>query len=236
MSDDEHAAAAGPGRPDRPDGPDAVLPGPQDPEVATALARTQADLAAHAARTPPMPPGLLADIDRALAAERSRTTSPGAPGIPTPPPPRRRRGRVLAALAAAAAVAAVVAAVIAAVVPGRTADPPAPSAAPTAPTAPTPSDMPVLAGGDGPAALRAGLGRSDYGPLADPDRLAGCLAAHGVPAGVRPVGARQVVVDGRPGVLLVLPTGIAARFRLLAVGPDCAAGVPLTLSDTLVGR
>ncbi|HSK58321.1 MAG TPA: hypothetical protein VK935_04630, partial [Actinomycetospora sp.] len=76
----------------------------------------------------------------------------------------------------------------------------------------------------------------DYGPLATPGRLAGCLAAHGVHAGVRPVGARQVVVDGRPGVLLVLPTGTAARFRLLAVGPDCAAGAPFTLSDTSVGR
>jgi hypothetical protein len=44
------------------------------------------------------------------------------------------------------------------------------------------------------------------------------------------------VVDGRAGVLLVLPTGVAARFRLLVVGPDCAPGSPLTVSDTLVGR
>jgi hypothetical protein len=112
--------------------------------------------------------------------------------------------------------------------------PPAPSAAPAPPV--TVPDVPVLAGGDGPAALRAGLGSTDYGPLAAPGRLAGCLAAHGVPPGVRPVGGRQVVVDGRPGVLLVLPTGTAARFRLLAVGPACAAGAPFTLSDTLVGR
>jgi hypothetical protein len=45
-----------------------------------------------------------------------------------------------------------------------------------------------------------------------------------------------VVVDGREGVLLVLPTGVAARFRLLVVEPGCAAGSPLTVSDALVGR
>ncbi|WP_433031663.1 hypothetical protein [Actinomycetospora sp. CA-053990] len=129
-------------------------------------------------------------------------------------------------------VAAVVVGVLTAVAPAGA---PAPSALPTTP-APEVPEVPVLAGGDGPSALRAGLGRSDYGPLGDPGRLAGCLGAHGVPAGARPVGARQVVVDGRAGVLFVLPTGVAARFRVLVVEPACAAGAPLTLSDTLVGR
>jgi hypothetical protein len=229
VTDDEHRAARGPGRPEDadPDGPDAVLPDPRDPVVAAALARTREDLAAHGARTPPPPADLLTGIDRALAAERAG---------PEPLPgraPRRRPALVAGALvAAAAAVVALVAVVLAA--PGPAPAPRAPTAAPAPPV--TVPDVPVLAGGDGPAALRAGLGSTDYGPLAAPGRLAGCLAAHGVPAGVRPVGARQVVVDGRPGVLLVLPTGTAARFRLLAVGPDCATGVPFTLSDTLVGR
>ena len=222
MTDDQHPAG---------EGADAVLPDPDDPAVATALARTRADLAAHAARTPPMPEGLLADIDRALAAERAPEggSVAAAPGAAGPTPRRRSRRAVLAGALAAVAAAAVVAVVV--VTAGPSGGPPAPTAAPAPPV-----DTPVLAGGDGPAALRAGLGRSDYGPLAAPGRLSGCLAAHGVPAGVRPVGARQVVVDGRAGVLLVLPTGTAARFRLLAVGPDCAAGQPFTLSDTLVGR
>jgi len=196
--------------------------------VVTALARTRADLAAYGERTPPMPAGLLADIDAALAAER------GVPPVDTPGPARRTgRRAVLVLVAAAAVVAAVVVGVLTGVGPAGA---PAPSALPTTP-APTPDpEVPVLAGGDGPSALRAGLGRSDYGPLGDPGRLAGCLGAHGVPAGARPVGARQVVVDGRAGVLFVLPTGVAARFRVLVVEPGCAAGAPLTLSDTLVGR
>ncbi|MFC5136847.1 hypothetical protein ACFPK1_01270 [Actinomycetospora rhizophila] len=202
--------------PDRDD-----LPDPDDPVVAAALARTRADLAAHGAQAPAMPAGLLGDIDRALAAERA---TPPASSTGRGRPRRVLAGAALAVVAAAAAIAAVVASVT---------GPAAPAPAPTA--APVP-DTPMLSSGDGVSALRAGLGRTDYGPLADPGRLAGCLAAHGVPAGTRPAGARQVVVDGRPGVLLVLPTGVAARFRLLVVEPGCAAGAPLTVSDTLVGR
>lgn len=223
MTDDERAAP-------RPD------PDPGDPAVAAALARTRADLAAHGAGAPPMPPGLLGDIDRALAAERPGAATAGTAGTAgtaeaagSAPVPLRRR-RVAVAALAVAAVAAAVAVVIATVVPGGG----APRLAPTA--APPPPDTPSLSGGDGVSALRAGLGRDDYGPLGDDGRLAGCLAAHGVPAGTRPAGARQVVVDGRPGVLLVLPTGVAARFRLLVVEPGCGPGAPLTVSDTLVGR
>jgi len=225
VTDDEHRAARGP---EDTDGPDAVLPDPRDPVVAAALARTRDDLAAHGARTPAPPADLLAGIDRALAAERAGSG-------PVPGHARRRRPALVAGALVAAAAAVVALVALVAVVPATPGPAPAPPAPTAAPAPPVP-DVPVLAGGDGPAALRAGLGSTDYGPLAAPGRLAGCLAAHGVPAGVRPVGARQVVVDGRPGVLLVLPTGTAARFRLLAVGPDCAAGVPFTLSDTLVGR
>ncbi|MDD7941094.1 hypothetical protein PHK61_21990 [Actinomycetospora lutea] len=210
MTDDDR-------RPDHADPPD-----PDDPAVAAALARTRADLAAHGAQTPAMPAGLLGDIDRALAAERA------APPAGDERPARSRRvllGAAVAVVAAAAAVAALVASLTTPASPA-----PTPTAAPSGPPAP------VLAGGDGVSALRAGLGRTDYGPLTDPGRLAGCLAAHGVPADARPAGARQVVVDGRPGVLLVLPTGVAARFRVLVVEPGCAAGAPLTVSDTLVGR
>ena len=66
VTDDQHAADDRNGEP--PDLP--ALPDPEDPAVATALARTRADLAAYGERTPPMPAGLLADIDAALAAER----------------------------------------------------------------------------------------------------------------------------------------------------------------------
>jgi hypothetical protein len=71
--------------------------------------------------------------------------------------------------------------------------------------------------------------------LADPARRSACLVAHGLPAGTPVLGSRQVLVDGAPGTLLVLPTGLAARFRLLAVGPECSPGRPATLVDLTVG-
>lgn len=207
-------------------------PDPDDPAVAAALARTRADLAAHGAGTPAMPPGLLGDIDRALAAERPAGSDVAdTHDVPT----RRTRRALVGAAVALVAAAAVIAAVVASVTAATPTPTPTPTPAPTAAPPPTPG-TPVLTGGDGVAALRAGLGRADYGPLGDPGRLAGCLTAHGVAADARPAGARQVVVEGRPAVLLVLPTGVAARFRLLVVEPGCAPGAPLTVSDTLVGR
>jgi hypothetical protein len=187
--------------------------------VVAALDRTRADLADHAAGTPAMPASLQADLARALAGE-SR------------PRPSRRRALLAAAVVVVVLVlagAAVVAALAVGAAPREQAGP-----APTVGV--PPPEIPALRRDDGPAALRAGLGRTDPGPLADPARLAGCLVAHGVPPGVRPVGAREVLVDGVPGVALVLPTGVAARFRVLVVGAGCAPETPLTVSDTLVGR
>jgi hypothetical protein len=56
-----------------------------------------------------------------------------------------------------------------------------------------------------------------------------------VPGPVTPIGARRVVLDGTPGVPLVLPTGAAARFRLLVVGEACSVTAPSTLADSVVG-
>lgn len=210
--------------------PTPVAPG--DEAVAVALDRTRADLAGL--RDTSAPAGVLADLHRALAEER-------ADGVHTPdrpasapsrsPGPRRRL------LLAVAAVAVVVVAGVAGVVGlGGSGGPGTPAPAPTAaPAPPPPPDALVLARGDGPAALRSGLGRRDYGTLADPARLASCLAAHGVPGTVTPIGARRVVLDGTPGVLLVLPTGAAARFRVLVVGEACSATAPSTLADSVVG-
>jgi hypothetical protein len=130
---------------------------------------------------------------------------------------------------------AVVAAVTGGVVVGSgTVSGPAPTAAPPVPPVPAPAPEPV-SGADPVRALRAGLGARDPGPLADPARRAACLVAHGLPAGTMPLGSRQVLVDDRPGTLLVLPTGQAARFRLLVVGPGCTATDPDTLADLTVG-
>lgn len=77
----------------------------------------------------------------------------------------------------------------------------------------------------------------DYGPLATPDKLDACLTAVRVdPAANEPLGAREVTLDGKPGVLLILPTGTAARFRMIVVEPDCGPGSPVVMADTTVGR
>lgn len=196
--------------------------------VFAALDRTRADLAdLGAAPTPPVPPGLLADVDRALADERTARR-----------PRRPRRPRRDATLLVAAAAVLLVVGAIAAITAVATV-PAGPRPAPSA----TPDDRPVIRRDDLPSALRRGLADDPAGPpgpaggglAADPARLAGCLAAHGA-AGVRPIAARRVLLDGTPGVLVVLPTGIGARFRVLVVGEACAPGAPLTLADAVVGR
>jgi hypothetical protein len=77
----------------------------------------------------------------------------------------------------------------------------------------------------------------DYGPLAAAGRLDACLAANSLdPDATKPLGAREVIVDGQPGILMILPTGTAARFRLLVVSPECGPNQPAVLADTTIGR
>ncbi|WP_019856146.1 hypothetical protein [Actinopolyspora mortivallis] len=70
--------------------------------------------------------------------------------------------------------------------------------------------------------------------LLAPESLRACLRANGVTTGT-PLGAEEIVFNGRRAQLLVLPTGEVGTFRLLAVGPECGPGNPATLSDTIVG-
>jgi hypothetical protein len=94
----------------------------------------------------------------------------------------------------------------------------------------------ALTGGQlGSAALAAAIGRTDYGPLRDPAKRAACLTANHQDPNQTPAGAMQVTLDGRPGTLMVLTTGRTAQYRLLVVGPGCAAGTPDPLADTVVG-
>ncbi|NMO90276.1 hypothetical protein [Actinomycetospora sp. TBRC 11914] len=180
---------------------------------------------------PSRPPSQLPSSPPSRSSSRppSSPPSPGPAGRGPRGPLRRRT------LAAALGALAVVAAVVVGVLAGTTPAPPtAPTAAPPVPGPPAPGPAPVSAA-DPVRALRAGLGAADPGPLGDPARRAACLVAHGLPAGTVPLGTRQVLLDGRPGTLLVLTTGRAARFRLLVVGPGCTADRPDTLADLTVG-
>lgn len=84
----------------------------------------------------------------------------------------------------------------------------------------------------------AAVGVRDVGDLADPQLRAACLAAVGVAADGPLLGGRRVVLDGRPGVLLVLGSGELGRLRLVVVDPACGPGADLDnlLVDTTTPR
>ena len=62
----------------------------------------------------------------------------------------------------------------------------------------------------------------DVGDLADPAPARACLRAVApAAAGEGLLGGRRVVLDGRPGVLLVLATGTRGGLRIVTVDPGC---------------
>ena len=220
--------------PDVPDVPDvtalaeldADLPGPAaaarlraaartDPRAAAvlaALAATRAYLAALP--EPPVPSEVEARWTAALAAEAPPDGLMETCGGPEAPPDSLMetrgdsssataggRGRRL--LVAAAATAALLAAGIGLL--PHTGEP-----------GPAVTRLELVALG------RDAVGTMDVGDLADPARRAACLrivvpAAESAPL----LGGRRVVLNGRPGTLLVLGTGTLGRLRLVVVDPNC---------------
>ncbi len=106
-----------------------------------------------------------------------------------------------------------------------------------------------IAGIELAAAGRSAVGSTDLGPLADPTRRAGCLRAVAPPdptpdldrgpdsdPGPAVIGGRQVELDGRRGVLLVLSTGELGVFRIIVVDRACGPAGGTLLGTTTVGR
>ncbi|MDT7562563.1 MAG: hypothetical protein QOG76_1187 [Pseudonocardiales bacterium] len=189
------------------------------PELFDALAANRIELANT--ELPAPPPDLVGRWDAALAEL--------PPLVPTGQlaPVHRLTDRRSTRWAAGLVLAAAAAAAVLVAVPGTTAAP--------VPATPPPAGQLEQAG---PLALTSKdlpMGGQDYGPLGDPARRAGCLAHVGAP-GATVLGARQVNWAGRPGVLLVLPTGEPGRLRALVVSPDCGPGRGEVLADTPVGR
>jgi hypothetical protein len=241
MRDEHHSA--GPGRPDVPVDVaalaelDAGLPGtaeaarrraavradPGAAAVLAALAATRAELSALP--MPEVPPEVAARWAAALDAEPPPGRHVETSGRSHPSPDRhtetsgrshaspdrhvetsrwsgRRPPRRL--LAAVAVVVAVAGAGAAALLPR-----PAPPAA-------TVTRIELVALG------RAAVGTMDVGDLADPARRVACLRAVAPAAAEEALlGGRRVVLDGRPGVLLVLATGTPGGLRIVTVDPGC---------------
>ena len=178
----------------------------------------------------PIPAGVAARIDAALAEQGAQPVA--VTDLAAVRARRRRRG-AYAGAALVAAAAAVAGAVSLNAVLGSNAVPGTPQAGAPAPSA-APPPLNLGSGGLGPQAL-AVLGRHDLGPLSDEAVLAGCLQANGLPAATMVLGAAPVLLNGKQGILLLLPTGRAAVFTALVVGPECSAQNAATRSKVEIG-
>ena len=188
---------------------------PRAAEVLDARAATRADLAALS--EPEVPSAVAMRWAAALAAERDRSRPAGDAAAKPLPTQRRRRLRpsVVLALSAAAAVGAVVLG--------------APRPAPPVLTV-SRVDLVTVA--------TSAVGVVDVGDLGDPARREA-----GRPAPVPPVataaatgllGGRRVILDGRPGVLLVLATGTRGELHVVTVDPGCGPAGGTLLAQVTV--
>ncbi len=226
-----------------------VAADPQARATLAALDATVADLAALPTECPArMPDAVAQRLDATLAVEtQGADRHPPAPtrallahrrAAPREPvimvaARRRLRARwigagVLAATVAGVAMSGVMTGVMTGEAP-RAGD--ALGAAAVSPPAPL-----VLSGGDLSDVLDHALGARDFGPLSRPEALRRCLDANGVPVQDKPLGAREVTLDGRRGVILVLPSAQVAQFRLLVVGSDCGPANPARIADAVAAR
>ncbi|MGH4015573.1 MAG: hypothetical protein ACRDSL_16960 [Pseudonocardiaceae bacterium] len=225
-----------------------------DAQARTVLAALDATVAELGAlpqqRTAPMPDAVANRLDAALAAEAARASR-----LPVDPPPdtrvgvaqvppmpvadlaaRRRRRTGWAGIGILAAVAAAIGVVALSGVQLDTAGTPRGGDALGNATRVQPSEPFALTSGNLGGALDQALKARDYGPLTPPPMLQNCLAANGVAGGGAPLGALEVTLNGRRGVLLVLPTGQIAQVRLLVVGPSCSPGNPSELAEYVLRR
>jgi anti-sigma factor RsiW len=182
----------------------------------------------------PMPAHFAARLDAALTAEARRFAAP--PQAPAPPPiapvvdlaeARRRRTRRLAWGAGVLATAAAAVAVVVAVFPGSTTTGGS-AVAGNKPPASNGAKAPLeVESGNLSAAIGGVTNEKDYGPLQDQEHLDACIRANDIdPTKVQTVGVRQVVFDGKHGIMAMLTTGETGQFRILVVEPTCGPGNP----------
>jgi hypothetical protein len=212
-----------------------------DPEaraVLAALDRTRAQLASLPRLT--MPDAVAARIESALAGEAhaaARARAAPAPVTDLGAARSRRNHRLgwAAGLLAAAAAVGVAMLVIPRGQAPSTAPPPQAGSSPTGGTGGSTGGPLALRSSDLGASVSQVIGVTDYGPLRDQQRLSACLSTSNVPNVGQPLGVRQVVLDGQPRVLAILPGGKRGSYRLLVIDPGCGPGHPGVLSDTTVG-
>lgn len=205
-----------------------------DPNAADVLAaldrvrRDLTDLGNDEASAPEVPAAVTAHVGAALQAAPPQRPA----GQPTHSVRHTPRWQLVGL------VAGVVAAVVAAVVGGLmlTRDPaPTRSAGPTAEritVSRSATDLPL----SDPQIVGLLSHSPDYGPLADPQQRASCLAGLGYSAATPVLGAQPVDMRGQPAVLMVLAADTPRKLLALVVQPDCNAVHTGLLANTLVTR
>ncbi|RZS37617.1 hypothetical protein EV193_105175 [Herbihabitans rhizosphaerae] len=221
---------------------------PEAREILAALDSTKVDLGGlSAAPLEPMPAHFAARLDAAIEAESAARAAamagqqqaappqqPGVAPVVSLDDARRRRNRRMTIAGGVFAAAAAAAAITIAVVPGNETDGTG-VAAPTSNTTAPPSDGPLALDGDSLGKQQGAiLSQKNYGALGSEQRFSQCLAAAGVPATVKPLGAREATFQGKPGVAAVIPVVGAGgtKFRIVVVDAQCG---PALLGDTTIG-
>jgi hypothetical protein len=206
----------------------------EDPEAAgvlRALNQVRSDVAAvgaDPASAPDTPPAVTARISAALRS----ASGPATGGAAHSARPHMRPARLIAGAAGFCAVVAAIGLGTAALV---NAPAPTPSSQITAEhiTVSTPPMVIPLS----QAQILGLLNRSpDYGPLNDPARRASCLTGLGYPASTQVLGAQQIDINARPGVLLVLRGDTPDNLVVLAVALNCSAADTGLLASIQVPR
>jgi hypothetical protein len=193
--------------------------------------RDVAALGADSASAPDAPPPVVARIAAALwsagpAGSRIRARAAHAARPMTHPV------RVIVALAGLGALAAVVGLGTMALVSAPEPATSTPITAQHITVSPPASAIPLSE-----AQILGLLDRSpDYGPLAEAPHRASCLNGLGYPTSTGVLGARPIEINGRPGVLLVLPGDRPEELAVLAVAPKCSAADSELLASTHVPR
>lgn len=203
----------------------------EDPAAAQMVAgldrvrRDLASLGSDAASAPAVPDDV---ADR--LAESLRALPPTSPTHAARRPVDRLR-TVVALIGGVAAVAAI--AVGTAMLVRHPASSPATSRTIESLTvAPSPGAIPLS-----DAELRGLLTQPpDFGPLEDPQRRASCLTGLGYSSSTAVVGARQLPVNGRPGVLLLLSGASPRTVAAVVVAPNCSSVNTGLLAETVVAR
>ncbi|ORW52924.1 hypothetical protein AWB90_02450 [Mycobacterium paraense] len=204
---------------------------PAAQDVMRALNQVRCDVAtlgADAAAAPDVPPEVTARISAALNSEDSHDRG----GVAHSARPHIRPARLAAGVAGVAAMLAAIGVGTAALLDAPEPTPSTPATAEHITVSTPPMVIPLSQ-----AEIQGLLTKSpDYGPLGDPSLRASCLSGLGYPASTRVLGARQVDINARPGVLLVLPGDTPDDLAVFAVALNCSAADTGLLANTQVPR